>query len=68
MKIAREFNKSITELYNPDPKRPKNKKGNKGVEVKTLRNRDDISELEVGGNAALIDAFLVLMKHFEKDK
>ena len=33
-----------------------------------LRNREDLYDLEVGGFAPLIDAFMILLKHFDKDR
>ena len=45
---------------------PKSKKKNI-IEQQSLRNREDIGDLEVGGFAPLIDAFMLILRHFDSD-
>lgn len=64
-----EYNKSIDEFYNgPDTSMTRGKKKGMSLYEKPRRKRWDLEDAEVGGYGPLIDAFMLLLKIFDKDK
>ena len=68
VKAIKEFSKSVEDFYNPAEQKDKSKKRSGPIYEKPRRKRDDMEDIEKGGFAPLIEAFMLLLKLFDKDK
>lgn len=67
-KMFKEYQKSIMDFYNPPAQTTKSKKRGGPMYEKPMRKRDDMEDLEIGGYAPLIEAFMLLLKYYDQDK
>ena len=75
-KLAKEYKKSIVEFYNPEPEGLKRKVTRKKTQKQEVsyedenrpkRDKESMNEIEVGLHSALIEAFALINRFFNKD-